>query len=137
LNGENRNDGTGYNLTKRTAVLHPSDRFIWTEGADMRGENIGSWGMTDTGTPKDAGGAFHSAQFEDSPAAFHVNSSIFNFCDGHAELHRWLDPTTIVFANDVSINKDSGSDGARGAADHAGNVDAIWVGSKYAGSQNP
>ena len=135
LNGELR--GQAENISKRTAVLHPSDRFIWAEGADMRGENVGSWNMNTVGTPTDSGGPFHSAVFGDSPAAFHVNVAVFNFCDGHAEGHRWLDPTTIAYANDTTPTKDQpGSTSQNNATSHV-NVDAIWVGSKYAGNQNP
>jgi len=42
----------------------------------------------------------------DSPAAFHVRSADFNFCDGHAENHRWLNQATIQWANDTTSNKD-------------------------------
>ena len=49
LNGE----GHGGNcLFKRNEVQHPSDRFIWIESSDSRGENVGSWEMNIAGTPK-------------------------------------------------------------------------------------
>ncbi len=48
LNGEGR--ASANNILKRTGVKHPTDRFIWVEGADMRGENVGSWGMNNYGT---------------------------------------------------------------------------------------
>jgi len=133
LNGEKRGDGNCF--TKRSQILHPSERFIFAEGADMRGENLGSWEMT-PGSPTDAGGPFHSAVFGDSPAAFHVTSAIFNFCDGHAESHKWQDATTITYANDTTQGKDA-SGSSKTAAQHAQNLDAIWVGSRYAGNQNP
>jgi hypothetical protein len=136
LNGELRADGTGNNLFKRTAILHPTDRFIWAEGADMRGENVGSWQMSNPGTPGDRNGPFAGAVLGDSPAAFHVNAAIFNFCDGHAEAHRWQDDTTLAYANDTTPDKDAGGT-SKTQAQHKGNVDALWVGSKYAGNQNP
>ena len=133
LNGENRADAR--NLNKRTAITRPSDKFIWAEGADMRGENIGSWGMVNYGT---ANANYTDTQFEDSPAAFHVTSAVFNFCDGHAEGRKWLDGATISFANDTSTTgKDNGADGMRGLANHAGNRDLQWIGSHYPGTQNP
>jgi hypothetical protein len=52
-------------------------------------------------------------------------------------MHKWMDGTTIAYALDQSPNKDSGSDGTRGAAQHAGNVDAIWVGAQYPTVINP
>jgi hypothetical protein len=133
LNGETRANAN--NLTKRTAVNHPSDRFIWIEGADMRGENIGSWNLSAYGT---AAANFTDAAFGDSPAAFHITSAVFNFCDGHAESHKWHDGATISFANDPSVTgKDNGSDGMRGLANHPNNSDLQWVGSHYPGNQNP
>jgi prepilin-type N-terminal cleavage/methylation domain-containing protein len=132
LNGETVvNGGTGY--TKRSQVLHPSDRFIWIEGADMRGENQGSWDMSDFGT---AAASYTDAVFGDSPAAFHITSTTLNFADGHAEAHKWQDGTTIAYAASVNVTKDSSSP-EKTAAQHPGNVDAIWIASHYAGPQNP
>ena len=136
LNGELRNDGSEDNLSKKSAILHPAGRFIWTEGADMRGENLGSWQMANPGRPADAGSLFATATFGDSPAAFHGRAGVFNFCDGHAELHRWQDPTTVAYANDTSRAKDASSP-SKTAAQHPGNEDAVWVGARYAGNQNP
>src|SRR5713101_1159575 len=44
-------NGESGGFTKRTQVQHPSDRFVWIEGADMRGENEGSWQMSNYGSP--------------------------------------------------------------------------------------
>jgi len=131
LNGELRGDSR--NLKKRTAITRPSDKFIWVEGADMRGENVGSWGMNNFGT---AAANFTDARFQDSPAAFHVTSADFNFTDGHAEGHKWLDGATVAFANDTSQSKDSGGP-TQSSANHAGNLDLQWLGSHYPGTQNP
>jgi len=69
LNGEG-----GGGLKKMNLVKHPSDRFIWVEGADMRGENVGSWTMNVGTAPN-----YDDAKWVDSPAAFHVRSADFNF----------------------------------------------------------
>ena len=130
LNGED----AGNSFKRRAQVNRPTDKFIWVEGADMRGENVGSWGMNNYGTPA---AGFTDAQFEDSPAAFHISSAVFNFCDGHCESRRWKDGATIAFANDQNSNKDSGGDGVRGTANHAGNADLAWIGAHYPGRQNP
>jgi len=134
LNGEayTGNPPAANLILKRTAIQHPSDRFNWTEGADMRGENEGSWEMT-TGT---ASLGFSDAVFGDSPAAFHVTSAIFVYADGHSISHRWQDGTTVKYAASTDVNKDSGSP-EKTAAQHSGNKDAIWVASQYAGNQNP
>jgi prepilin-type N-terminal cleavage/methylation domain-containing protein len=131
LNGEGRTDAAK-NINKRSGITRPSDKFIWAEGADMRGENVGSWQMT----PGTSAANFSDAIFGDSPAAFHVTSAVFNFCDGHAESHKWLDGTTIAYANDTTPGKDAGGT-SKSNAQHARNVDAIWCGSHYAGKQNP
>jgi prepilin-type N-terminal cleavage/methylation domain-containing protein len=134
LNGEGRSSANNY--TKRTQLLHPSDRFIWAEGADMRGENVGSWGMGPVGT---AAANYTDGKFQDSPAAFHVTSAVFNYTDGHAEPHKWLDGSTIAFANDTNPGKDSGNNGSttRATANNHVNPDIIWISSKYPGGQNP
>ena len=131
LNGEARTDSKS--IKKRTAITRPSDKFIWVEGADMRGENVGSWSMNNYGTPA---ANFTDARFQDSPAAFHVNSANFNFADGHAEGHRWRDAATVAFANDQTQSKDSGGL-TQTLANHAGNPDLQWLGSHYPGNQNP
>jgi hypothetical protein len=99
----------------------------------MRGENVGSWGMNNYGT---VGANFSDAQFQDSPAAFHGTSACFNFADGHAENHKWLNSATVAFANDQTQAKDSGGT-TQNNANLAGNRDLQWIGSHYPGGQNP
>jgi hypothetical protein len=134
LNGESGTDPK--DIKKLTGVSRPTDKFVWAEGDDLRGENLGSWEMQNTGLPTDPGGPFHSAVFGDSCATFHITSAVFNFVDGHAEIHKWLDGTTIAWGNDTGIDHDTGG-AAKLAAQHTGNVDAIWTGAHYAGKQNP
>jgi prepilin-type processing-associated H-X9-DG protein len=134
LNGEGRVDSR--NISKRAGIKSVSDRFIWVEGADMRGENIGSWGMKNYGSPTDAGGPFTAAQFLDSPAAFHGRTAVFNFCDGHAESHRWQDGATVAFGNSTAPGKDNDGSAQQTAANHAGNKDLVWIGSHYPGTHN-
>ena len=122
LNGE---DHTSANtILKRTGVSHPSDRWIWIESSDIRGENAGSWYLNIAGTQANGfqGSTFNNGN--DAPAAFHITSANFNFCDGHAESHRWLSGATIAFAN------------ANGTPPPA-NSDSQWVAQHYAGKQNP
>jgi len=128
LNGE-----ASPHLSKRTFVKHASERFLWVEGADARGFNVGSWLMT----PGTAAQGFSDAVFGDSPAAFHGGTTAsFSFADGHVEMHRWLDPATIAYARSSNTGKDSGSS-EKSKAQHAGNVDAIWCGIRYATPDNP
>jgi prepilin-type N-terminal cleavage/methylation domain-containing protein len=132
LNGEDRTDAR--QIYKLSAITRPSDKFIWCEGADMRGENLGSWWMGNYGTQVGGQINWTTAAFSDSPAAFHITSAVFVFTDGHAESHKWLNGKTIAFANSTSENKDSGGGDP---AQTPGNVDAIWVAQHYAGRQNP
>jgi prepilin-type N-terminal cleavage/methylation domain-containing protein len=134
LNGEARTDSR--NISKRSSITHPSGKFVWVEGADMRGENVGSWGMNNYGSLAQN---FSDAQFLDSPAAFHVTSATFPFADGHAESHKWLNGATVTFANDTTQGKDSGGATQSNANSPPGgkNADLQWIGSHYPGTQNP
>ena len=89
LNGENSL------ITKRSAIRRSSEIILWVEENDPRGENLGSWDMYSS---PPAG----SPSFEDSPAAFHGSTSTFNFVDGHAEPHKWLDGATIAYAKNTN-----------------------------------
>ena len=131
LNGEQWDNANGYNISKRSGITRPSEKFVLAEGADMRGENLGSWEMNVGTAP-----LFQDATFGDCPAAFHVVAANFNFCDGHAEGHRWLDGTTINFANDTTIGKDNNG-ATKTLANNHQNQDAIWCARHYAGKQNP
>jgi len=61
------------------------------------------------------------------PGTFHITSATYNFCDGHAESHRWLNGQTIAFGNALI---------GTGTPPPA-NVDSEWVAQHYAGLQNP
>lgn len=128
LNGESPGG-----FTKRTELRLPSERILWVEGADGRGENVGSWNMLNTGTPSLG---FTDARFRDSPADFHCGAAGFNFADGHAEMHKWLDPTTLAYARSQNVNKDSGS-AEQTAAQTGSGRDQPWVGRRYPAPNNP
>jgi prepilin-type N-terminal cleavage/methylation domain-containing protein/prepilin-type processing-associated H-X9-DG protein len=113
-------------LLKRIDVVHQSQRILWVEGEDNRGENIGSWDIGFGNPPNN----FSGAQFVDTPAAFHGgDTATFSFADGHAEAHRWLEGTTIAFAN-------TGGDGSV-PSPPAGGVDEVWVAMRYPSASNP
>lgn len=121
LNGEQH--ASANCLFKRTQVTRPADKFVWIESSDSRGENVGTWGMNLGTGPNFANATF--ANGNDAPAAFHITSAVFNFCDGHAESHRWLNGATIAFAN------------AQNGTPPPANVDSQWIAQHYAGKQNP
>jgi prepilin-type N-terminal cleavage/methylation domain-containing protein len=92
LNGNDPDYGPS-KITKQTGILHPSQRYVWIEENDPRGENEGWWQLT-PGTPP----TFSDSAFVDSPASWHGISSTFGWADGHVTDHRWLDGPTIAYA---------------------------------------
>jgi prepilin-type N-terminal cleavage/methylation domain-containing protein len=89
-------------LTKRTQVLHPSQKLLFVEENDPRDENWGTWVMDVYGSPANY---WQGTVILDSPAVFHINASSFSWADGHATLRRWLDGATIAYAGSMDPNK--------------------------------
>ena len=116
-------------ITKQSQLKNFSSRILWVEGNDKRGENLGSWSMNPPGNPALN---YRDAMFGDSPAAFHgANTASFSFADGHSEMRKWLNGATIAYAL-------SGRDGSAAASGIVpGNVDAVWVGTRYPTLLNP
>jgi len=127
LNGQ---DG---GFVKETEVLHTSDRFIWIEAMDGRGENVGSWVMSNYGT---AAANFADTLFGDATAAFHTTSCTLGFVDGHVESHKWLDGSTIAYARSLIVGS-LGDGNAKSLAQNNSPQDQQWVGSHYPGAENP
>ncbi|HWF18062.1 MAG TPA: prepilin-type N-terminal cleavage/methylation domain-containing protein [Verrucomicrobiae bacterium] len=94
-------NGTLSQITKLTAIKHPTDRFIWVEENDPRGECNGSWDQSYFTAPP----GFAGSKLEDSTASWHVRSSTFGWCDGHAESHGWIDGANIAYALNMDPNK--------------------------------
>jgi prepilin-type N-terminal cleavage/methylation domain-containing protein/prepilin-type processing-associated H-X9-DG protein len=88
-------------LASRTQLIHPSERILWVEENDPRGENWGSWVIYVGGT---AANDWAGSSFVDSPAIFHLNSSTFSWADGHATGRKWQDPATIAYAGDSDFS---------------------------------
>jgi len=102
LNGQSWNNLTQSELlSKITDINHSSDKFIFVEENDPRGENEGTWVMNFNGTAPNWTGT----TILDSPAAFHGASSTFSWADGHATSHRWIDGTTIAYAASMNTSK--------------------------------
>ena len=120
-------------LRKRGELLHPASRFLWVEGDDLRGDNLGWWGFN----PGSAANGFADSTFWDSPAAFHLVSATWNFGDGHAENHKWLDATTIAYALDQIPNKDGVTVPTEAAANSGSVHDLRWIGERCVSLQNP
>ena len=104
LNGQTwNNDPTQPEiLTKISDILHPTDKFVFIEENDPRGQNEGTWVMNVSGT---VANNWSGTTILDSPAAFHGTSSTFSWADGHATSRRWLDGTTIAYAASMNTAK--------------------------------
>lgn len=89
-------------LTKMSQLQHTSERMIWVEENDPRGENWGTWVMNVAGTVADE---WAETSIVDSPADWHLNSSTFSWTDGHATIRHWLDASLIAFARSMDMNK--------------------------------
>lgn len=87
-------------LTRQSDIRHSSERYLWIEENDPRGENEGAWVMKQ-GTAPD----FSDAAFVDSVAAWHGSTSTFSWADGHAESHKWRNSATIAYALNMDPNK--------------------------------
>jgi prepilin-type N-terminal cleavage/methylation domain-containing protein len=113
---------------KTTQISRPSERFLWVEENDPRGENLGSWIMNQAGT--EANG-FVNSTWIDSPAAFHGTSSTFNWADGHASMRKWLDSATVAYALSMNQSKYGSSPSAAQVKN-----DAPWAAKGFASAIN-
>jgi prepilin-type N-terminal cleavage/methylation domain-containing protein/prepilin-type processing-associated H-X9-DG protein len=104
FNGENLVGYGGQQIsqfTKLGQLMQPSERFVFVEENDPRGECVGSW-MMKQGTPPD----FAGAQMVDSPAAWHNGTgSTFNWADGHASSRTWKDRPFVTHALSMAADK--------------------------------
>jgi prepilin-type N-terminal cleavage/methylation domain-containing protein len=89
LGGEPYDDywGAGATYTKLSTITMPSTTFAMIENADWRGYNVGTWVVDWAGD---------SFSWESLPTLWHMNVDSISFADGHAELHKWLDPAIIT-----------------------------------------
>lgn len=104
---------TGRVFEKMSDLLKPSDAFVF---ADVN--------------PRSICRPFFGVYYDNSyrmyhyPAVYHNNVGTFNFADGHADSHRWLDPRTIEpRKQDTENSWHSNHDGDR----HPRSVDVEWL----------
>jgi prepilin-type N-terminal cleavage/methylation domain-containing protein/prepilin-type processing-associated H-X9-DG protein len=110
-------------LMKLSAIKHASDRIIWVEENDQRGDNFGAWAF------------FYSATapvWGDDLANFHGTGSSFGFADGHTENHRWVVADTIKMANSLTYSWPYPTSPA-GLA----NADLAWINQRWPCTENP
>jgi prepilin-type N-terminal cleavage/methylation domain-containing protein/prepilin-type processing-associated H-X9-DG protein len=82
-NGFNINNPDYTQFFKTTQILHPSGIFVFL---DEHPDSIDDGYFLDR--------AYHW-KWIDLPASYHNGATAFSFADGHSELHRWLEPSTI------------------------------------------
>ncbi len=128
LSGVGTLNGEAPELYKQTQIVNPTSRFLWIEENDPRGENVGSWLMSQGSVAN----GFAGAQLVDSTANFHGNASTFNFADGHAESKKWLDAVMIKYGSSMDQNKFSSSPNDK-VAPH----DVHWLAERYPSKANP
>jgi len=122
-------------ITKTTQIMHTSERILWVEECDPRGDNFGSWDFR-PGSPQD-GFQTQTPSWIDSPAAFHGNASTFNFADGHAEAHQWVNGSTLYFATSLDQNKANDTVAQIANDPDNGTNDLYWVATHYPTLLNP
>jgi prepilin-type N-terminal cleavage/methylation domain-containing protein/prepilin-type processing-associated H-X9-DG protein len=115
-------------ITKQSAIRHPSSLFLWIEENDPRGENLNSWVLNYGSWPNSTSGL----GFIDSVASWHGNNSAFSWADGHATTHRWLDGATVAYALSMNPNKDNSPPNVSQCP-----TDLPWLASGYATRLNP
>jgi prepilin-type N-terminal cleavage/methylation domain-containing protein len=128
-------------LYKSSSLRQPSQRIVFVEEMDARGENRGPWhfnlgpaGSSGGGGLGGGGGTsepFLNSTWIDSPAAYHGVTSTFSFGDGHVEAHRWVVGDTIAKAKSTDQNVKSQP------PNPASNVDVMWVARGFACTINP
>jgi len=83
-------------LVKLNSVREPATSLVFVEEADSRNYNLGTW--------------YFDVKFNvssDPVACFHGYVSSFGMADGHAELHKWLEPATIKAGSAAALGQNA------------------------------
>jgi prepilin-type N-terminal cleavage/methylation domain-containing protein len=121
-------------LLKEADLKRPSDRFVWVEEMDSRGDNINSWAFILNGTVPN----FLGSKWLDCPAAYHVASSTFGYADGHAASRKWVAQDTIDIANSTDTNSDPNtSKKFYHTPNPVDNLDVLFVAKGFTCTNNP
>jgi prepilin-type N-terminal cleavage/methylation domain-containing protein len=83
------NGGSGQYLKKFGEITLPSQRYVFVEEAEGRNDNSGAWSLM---TPANLGPG--KGEWQDPIGVNHGKRRILGFCDGHGEVHSWVDPHT-------------------------------------------
>jgi prepilin-type processing-associated H-X9-DG protein len=88
--GMNEFDTAWQQYQKVAQIGSPSGIFLFL---DEHPDSIND-GFWDVGTLSDP--FVTVSAWEDQPASFHNNAGSFSFTDGHAEIHKWRDGSTVT-----------------------------------------
>jgi prepilin-type N-terminal cleavage/methylation domain-containing protein len=79
---------SGYkNYNKTTDVTAPTPSDLWVMNDEHPDSINDGWEIINVTSP---------TAWVDLPASYHINACGFSFADGHSEIHRWSERTTLV-----------------------------------------
>ena len=116
-------NGGGWNMSaqppyeKRSAVESPAEAMAFIEESDPRDYNLGTWVMDVKPSPG----------WVDGFAIFHGYVTTISFADGHAETHKWTEPSVIKAAIDFA----NGKPDFYWSGGNSKNKDFQWVYERY------
>lgn len=84
----------GGQVSKYNEISTPGVRYNFVEEADCRNFNVGPWDFTAATAAPAAGAVDRGWRWRDPIGVNHGESGVLGFCDGHAEVKKWLDPWT-------------------------------------------
>jgi prepilin-type N-terminal cleavage/methylation domain-containing protein/prepilin-type processing-associated H-X9-DG protein len=88
VDGTGQHVGSGWYAYKRVAdIIHPPPVDLWVFDDEHPDSINDGWQTTDPGS---------TTQWTDKPANYHGGSAGFAFADGHAEVHKWKDTSSLV-----------------------------------------
>lgn len=86
----------GKQIKKFPSIKNPGTKMVLLEEADERNFNYNGWTL---GSPE----LGHTpAIWNDPLGVTHGDSSTLGFCDGHAEIHKWVDSSTKARVGELS-----------------------------------
>jgi prepilin-type N-terminal cleavage/methylation domain-containing protein/prepilin-type processing-associated H-X9-DG protein len=101
-------------------IKRPSEKYVFVEDIDPRGANVGSWIMS-----------FNPIHWIDPLAMWHNERSTLGFADGHAEMHRWEDPSFIKWAKSAMYSADNAWPGFNMQHPATETTDIKWMANGY------
>ena len=72
---------------KMSDIIQPTPTDLWVFDDEHPDSINDAWEITDVSS---------TAHFVDLPASYHCGAGGFCFADGHAEVHKWKESSTIV-----------------------------------------